>query len=85
MNYSVCLELLFQLQELRFWQRWLWRVLYSEIWRSAVCWKSTDVSEEHVSYIFMVEEYAKACSSETSVDFERPTQSYISEDNYFLY
>jgi hypothetical protein len=36
-----------------------WRVISSGIWRRAVSWKSTDVSEEHVASIFTVEEWSK--------------------------
>jgi hypothetical protein len=32
-----------------FWQRWLWRVPFSERQRRLVPWKSTDISEEHVA------------------------------------
>jgi hypothetical protein len=38
------------------WQLWLWRFLSYGIQRHVVCWKSTDVSEEHVASIFRVEE-----------------------------
>jgi hypothetical protein len=33
-----------------------WRVLSSGIYRHVVRWKSTDVSEEHISSIFRVKE-----------------------------
>jgi hypothetical protein len=50
--------------------------------------KLTDVSEEHVAYIFRVEEHAKqetsvkaGCkSSEISVDFQRTTRCYVPEE-----
>jgi hypothetical protein len=53
---------------------------------------STDVSEEHIAWIFKVEEYAtqetsetlkmeKICSSEMSGGFQRATRRYIPEDN----
>jgi hypothetical protein len=43
--------------DLKFSQRWLWRVLSSGIYRSAVRWKWTDVSEERVPSIFRIKEY----------------------------
>jgi hypothetical protein len=54
---------------LRFSQQWLWRILSSEIQCCVFRWKSSDISEEHVTSIFMVKE--------TSVDFPRTTQCYI--------
>jgi hypothetical protein len=46
--------------DLRFSQQWFWRVLSTGIQCRVVCWKSTDVLEEHVAPIFMVKE---SCSS----------------------
>jgi hypothetical protein len=43
---------------LRFSHWWLWRVLSSWMWRHAVREKFSDVSEEHITSIFRVEEYA---------------------------
>jgi hypothetical protein len=38
----------------------LWRVSSCGIWRRVVRWVSTDVSEEHIAYIFRVEEISSA-------------------------
>jgi hypothetical protein len=48
-------------------QRWLWTVLSSGIKRRVVRWKSTDVSREHVAFIFRVEEWAKQETSTKQV------------------
>jgi hypothetical protein len=37
-----------------------WRVSSSGIWRRVVCWVATDVSEEHIAFIFRVEEIISA-------------------------
>jgi hypothetical protein len=50
----------FLMLDLRFSQRWLWRVSSSGIWRHVVHWVSTDVSEEHIASIFRVEEIDSA-------------------------
>jgi hypothetical protein len=50
---------------LRFLQRWSWKVLYSGLSRRVVCWQSTDVSVEHIASTFRVKEKAK---QETSVN-----------------
>jgi hypothetical protein len=47
------------LQDPRFSQRWLWRILSSGIWRHVARWNSTDVLEEHVASIFRIEEQTK--------------------------
>jgi hypothetical protein len=57
---------------LRFWQRWLWRVLFSGIWRRVVCWKSSDFSEGQSP--------PSSWSTETSVDFQRVRLRNIPED-----
>jgi hypothetical protein len=41
------------MQDLRFSQQWLWRVLTSGIQHHLASWKSTEVSEDHVPSIFM--------------------------------
>jgi hypothetical protein len=53
-------------QDFRFSQRWLWRIPSSEIlvYRRVVCWKSTDVPDEHIA-------------SETSVTYQRHARRYI--------
>jgi hypothetical protein len=51
------------LQDLRFSQRWLWRVSSSGMWRLVVCWVATDISEEHIASIFWVEEIISARTS----------------------
>jgi hypothetical protein len=48
------------LYDLRFSQRWLWRVSSFGIWRRVVRWVSTDVSEELIASIFRVEEIGSA-------------------------
>jgi hypothetical protein len=59
-KYSGCIkEGVFVMEDLRFSQRWLWRVS-SGIWRRVVRWVSTDVSEEHIASIFKVEEIGSA-------------------------
>jgi hypothetical protein len=41
--------------DLRFSRGRLWRVLSSGIWRRVVRWKSSDVSQEHIFFIFRVD------------------------------
>jgi hypothetical protein len=49
-------QLVKKLYDLRFSQRWLWRVSSSGMWLHVVCWDATDVSEEHIASIFRDEE-----------------------------
>jgi hypothetical protein len=53
-------KLIKNLYDWRFSQRWLRRVSSSGIWRCVVRWVSTDVSEDHISSIFRVEEISSA-------------------------
>jgi hypothetical protein len=46
--------------DLRFSQRWFWRVSYSRIRSRVVRWVSTNVSEERIASIFRVEEIGLA-------------------------
>jgi hypothetical protein len=78
------------LNDLRFSQQWLWTVLSPGIQCRAVCWKSTDISEEQaeLATCFMLVfclaysstlKTETTCSSETSVHFQRTTRRYVSE------
>jgi hypothetical protein len=42
--------------DLRFSQRWIWRALFTRMYSRVVRWKSTEVSVEHITSIFRVEE-----------------------------
>jgi hypothetical protein len=80
-------------KDLRFSQRWLWRVLFSVIYRRVVCWKLTEVSEEHIASIFRQNTKSKKISQsrehpwsrrwnipDSPVDFQQTTWRYIPED-----
>jgi hypothetical protein len=83
--------------DLRFSQRWLWRVSSSGIWRRVVRRVSTDVSEEHIKnqqaslppacLLFFAELISSTlkmeaiCFSETSVETRRTTRRRMSEDD----
>jgi hypothetical protein len=48
------------MEDLRFSQRWIWRVSSSDIWRRVVRWVPTDISEKHIASIFRAEEINSA-------------------------
>jgi hypothetical protein len=48
------------IQNLRYSQQYLWRVISYEIQLRVVRWKSTDVSEEYIASIFRVEKISRA-------------------------
>jgi hypothetical protein len=77
-------------QNLRLWHRWLWREVSRGIYRRAVRWKWTHISEEHTAFFFKRPAFTLVscsaystpkmeaiCSSETSIDFQRTTRRYI--------
>jgi hypothetical protein len=65
--------------------QWSWRALSSgthQAW--AVCWMSTDVSEEHAASIFRSNNNLKMvaiCSSKMSANFQPTTWCYVPEDS----
>jgi hypothetical protein len=77
-------------------RRWLWRALYSGMWRRLVRYKVKDISEETTGLIFRAEKLAKqetfgkqenhlpteVQSSETSMNY-RTTLRHILENTYF--
>jgi hypothetical protein len=67
----------------------VWRILSYGIYCHMVCWKSTDISEEHVVSIFMLDSclvysltlrMEATYSSKTSADFQQTMQCCIRED-----
>jgi hypothetical protein len=75
--------------DLRFSQRWLWRVSSSGIWCCVVCWVANHVSEEHIAcHLLVLAEIISStlkmeaiCSSETSVATQQTTRRHIPEDD----
>jgi hypothetical protein len=75
---TICYKVHYFMQDWRFLQQWLWRVLSSGIQRRVVHWKSTDVSEVHITSIFR---FDPDDGGDILVDFQQTTQCYVPEDS----